>query len=206
MAMTCRTRLICRFPPGQAMALLVAGGDVQRGGAVPGREAGRGGEAGDVSDVADESGRTTGSDAVQLLQTATGLGEQLDQLHVGRFDLLVDAGHLGNEFRGESTLGAPHEVARTHGVEQGAGLGGGQRPFGSAGHQLEEQPVHAVDGLGAGAAQFIAAVGHEPDGGGDVIGADWAQAGGPQCGDRHRMRVHGVGLAAVAGGQYPNLG
>jgi hypothetical protein len=48
--------------PGEAVALLVAGGGVDRGGAVPGREVPGDGEAGNVGDVADEAGGAGGSD------------------------------------------------------------------------------------------------------------------------------------------------
>src|SRR5205814_8261371 len=48
---------------GQAVALLVAGGGVQRCGAVPGREVAAAGEAGDVGDVAEQPGRAGRADA-----------------------------------------------------------------------------------------------------------------------------------------------
>jgi hypothetical protein len=49
---------------GQAVTLLVAGGGVERCGAVPGCEVCAAGEAADVGDVAEQSGCAGGADAV----------------------------------------------------------------------------------------------------------------------------------------------
>ena len=52
--------------PRQPVSDLVAGGRVDRCGAVPGREVVAVGEAGDVADLDEQPGRTGGSDAGQV--------------------------------------------------------------------------------------------------------------------------------------------
>jgi hypothetical protein len=110
--------------PGQAVALLVAGGGVQGCGAVPGGEVPAAGEAADVTDVADQPGGTGRADAVQLLQAATAGRDQLGQLLADEF---------GDQFRGQAAAGATDEVTWADGGEQGAGLVGAQELLSSAG-------------------------------------------------------------------------
>src|SRR6185503_5435428 len=98
--------------PGQAVALLVAGGGVQGCGAVPGGEVAAAGEAADVADVADQAGRAGRADAVQFLQTAAGGLDETGQLLARRLDLLVDADEFGDQFRSEPPAGATDEVTR----------------------------------------------------------------------------------------------
>ena len=85
--------------PGQAVALLVAGGRVDRGGAVPGGEVPGGAEPADVADVAEQPGRAGRADAVEFAQGAAGRGDELVQLLVRGPDLRVDDGQLLDEFR-----------------------------------------------------------------------------------------------------------
>jgi hypothetical protein len=51
---------------------------------------GAAGEAGDVADVAEQAGGAGRADAVQVLQSAAGAGDQVGQFLIGDFDLLVD--------------------------------------------------------------------------------------------------------------------
>jgi hypothetical protein len=62
--------------PGEAVPLLLSGGGVQWCGAVPGREVPAGGEAGDVSDVAEQPGGAGRPDAVAVEQLAAGGGDE----------------------------------------------------------------------------------------------------------------------------------
>jgi len=75
---------------GEPVAALLAGGGVQRRGAVPGREVPAAGEAGDVIDVAEQPGRAGRADAVQRLDLAAGNLDQLGELPVRRLDLRID--------------------------------------------------------------------------------------------------------------------
>lgn len=66
--------------PGQAVTFLVAGGRLDRGGAVAGGEVRGGAEPGDVadvSDVSDQAGRAGRADPVELAQRAAGRGDEL---------------------------------------------------------------------------------------------------------------------------------
>ena len=60
------------------------------------------------------------------------------------------------------------------GPQKVAGLAAGQELLGSAGDQLEQQHVDAADDLGAGPAQFVAAVDQQPQRDGDIVGRDLA--------------------------------
>jgi hypothetical protein len=55
--------------------------------------------------------------------------------------------------------GLGHDVdRRRYGPQQVAGLPAGQVLLRSAGNELEQQPVDAAEDLGAGPAEFVAAV------------------------------------------------
>jgi hypothetical protein len=110
------------------------------------------------------------------LQPAAGGGDQLGQLRVGRFDLLVDDREFGDQFGGELPAGAPDDVAGADRGQQCAGLWGGQELLRPARHQLEQQPVQPVDGVGAGPAEAVAAVDQKPQRDGGVIDDDLSQS------------------------------
>src|SRR6188472_2972628 len=78
---------------------MVTGAGVDGCGAGPGREVVVVGEAGDVADFDEQSGRTRGADAVQAGQARAGRGEPLSQLLVrgllARIDPLEVADQLG---------------------------------------------------------------------------------------------------------------
>ena len=120
------------------------------------------GEAADVGDVADQSRGAGRADPVELQQVTARCRDQFGQLLVGRLDLLVNDGEFGDQLRGELPAGAPDDVTRSDGVEQGTGLWRGQEFLGAAGEQFQQQAVQAVDQLGAGSAQGVAAVDQQP--------------------------------------------
>ena len=108
------------------MALLLAGGGVQRCGAVPGREVVPAGEPVDVADVGQQPGRAGGADAVQFEQRGVlGSDEGLD-LFLAGLDLAVDAFQLGDQLGGEPPAGLAGDVTRPGGRDQGTGLRRGQ--------------------------------------------------------------------------------
>jgi len=74
------------------------------------------------------------------------------------------------------------------------------------GDQLEQQPVDAVEGLGANAAEFVAAVHHQAQRDARVISDDAAQARTTQASHRDAVRVHRVGFAALPGIEHPHPG
>jgi hypothetical protein len=173
MAMMCRTRLMRRLPAsGEAVALLVAGGGVQGRGAVPGGEVAGCGEAGDV---ADEAGRAGGSDPVEPAQCAAGRVGQFGELRVGGFDLFVDGDEFGDQLGSQLAPSTSDDVAWADSVEQSSGLGCGKERLGSAGQQLQQEFVDAVDGFGAGAAEPVATVDEKSQRHGGVVGGDRPQ-------------------------------
>jgi hypothetical protein len=66
--------------------------------------------------------------------------------------------------------------------------------------------MEPVEGPGALTDQVVAAVRQQPQDGRVVLEADLAKARGPKGGHRHRDRVVGIALAAVAGRQQPHPG
>jgi hypothetical protein len=102
----------------------VAGGHLDRGGAVVGGEPVPGGEPGGVVDVADDQGGDDRADAEDLGQTgATGL-DRLSEPQPGLAELGVEVAQVGQELGGDLVTGQPGAVSR---------LGPGQQPFGLGG-------------------------------------------------------------------------
>jgi len=119
-------------------------------------------EAVDVTDVADEAGGAGRADAVEVLQAAAGRFDEFGEFLVRRFDLLVHGDQVADQLGREPAPGAPDEVAGPDGVEQGAGLVGGQELLRPAGQQLEQEFVDAVEQVGAGVSEAVAAVDQQP--------------------------------------------
>ncbi|RZU76001.1 hypothetical protein EV384_4594 [Micromonospora kangleipakensis] len=132
------------------MAALVAGGRLERGGAVPGREVRGGVEPADVADVADQAGCPGRANAVQVGQGAAVRGDELTQLLVRRPDLGVDRGQFLDEFAGQIVTGLGDDAVRwRRGAQQVAGLATGEELLRSARDEFEQQVMDAADGLGA---------------------------------------------------------
>jgi hypothetical protein len=111
--------------------------------------------------------------AIELLQAAASGLDELGQLCVGGFDLLVDGGEFGDQLRGELAAGASDDVTgRT--VLSSAGLRGGQELLRPAGHQFQQQVMQSADGLGTGLAQAVTAVDQQPQCDRGVIDNDLA--------------------------------
>lgn len=150
--------------------------------AVPGREVAAAGEAVNIADVAYEAGGAGGTDAGELPQVAARGIDQVGELLVGGLDLLVEGGQFGDQFGGELPAGAPDDVAGSDGSQQSTGLGSGQILLRAAWYQFQQQGVEAVDGVGAGLANQVAAVDEQSQRDGGIVGGDLsagpAQAGG----------------------------
>jgi hypothetical protein len=118
---------------GESVAALVAGGCLERGGAVPRREVRRGAEPLDITDVADEPGGAGRADPVQVGQGAAVRADQLAQLLVRCPDLGVDRGQLLDELTGEIVAGASDDAGRWRRcAQQVTGLAAGEEFLGSA--------------------------------------------------------------------------
>jgi len=74
--------------PREPVALLLAGGGAGGRGAVPPGEVAAVNETGNVTDVAEQPGSAGRSDAMEVLQAAAGIGDQLGQPGAGRLDFL----------------------------------------------------------------------------------------------------------------------
>ena len=116
-------RLPARREP---VAVIVAGGRVERGGAVPGGEVGAAGEPVNVADVTEQAGCAGRADAGQLHQPAAGAVDQFREFLLRDFDLLVDDDDFVDQLGGQPAAGLADHVARPHGVEHSARVVGGQ--------------------------------------------------------------------------------
>jgi hypothetical protein len=121
--------------------VLVAAGGIKGRGAVPGREPALVGEAGDVSDVAQQPCRAGGADTVQVGQGAAGGSHEIFEFGVGGLDALAGPGELGDQLGGVPSAGLAGDVARADGGQQLPGLRRGQELLRPAREQLQQQPV-----------------------------------------------------------------
>jgi len=135
---------------------------------------------------------------------AAGRFDKLSELRVGRLDLLVDHGDLGDQLRGQLPAGASDDVAWSHGVKQGSGLRRGQELLRPARHELQQELVQPVEYLGAGPAQTVTAVDEQLQRDRGVIDGDLPQTGRSQGGDSHAVGVGRVGLASLVGVEQPD--
>jgi hypothetical protein len=164
------------------------------------------GEAVDVADVADEAGGSGRADAVEVLQATAGGVDELGQLLVRRFDLLVYLDELADQLRGQPASGAPDEIARPDRVQHSACLICRQELLRAPGKQLEQQFVDAVEQVGPGVSEAVAPVDQQPQGDRCIIGCNRAQTLGAQRRHRHAVRVDRVALAALTGGEHSRPG
>jgi hypothetical protein len=102
--------------------------------------------------------------------------------------------------------GPPGDVPGADGGQQRLGLRGGEEPWCTGRNQFQQQPVQPVDGAGAGAGEFIAAVGQQPQRDQFTVDGDLGQTRSADGDDGDGVRVSGVGLTAVAGGEHPSAG
>lgn len=132
------------------MSLLLTGGRIQQCGAVPGREPVPVPEAVDVSDIGEQPGRAGRSDSVQICQGGTAVGDELAQFFACGFDSAVDGFQLADQFHDQAAPDLACGVAGFDGRDQLSGLGGRQKLLCSTRQKFQQQPVQAVDGVGAG--------------------------------------------------------
>ena len=138
-----------------------------------------------------------------LEQRAAGRLDKPGQLLARNLDLPVEPVELGDEFRGQLAAGLAHHVTRTHGCEERLGLRRGQERLRPTRDQLDQQPVQPVHRQRPRGAELVTPVGQQPQRHGGVIHHHLAQARGAQRHHRDRVRVGGVGLAALPGGEHP---
>jgi len=141
---------------------------------------------------------------VQLEQRAAGGLDQVAELGGRGLDPLVDPLQLRDQFRGQLAAGLAHQVTRTDGGQQGFGLGRGQERLGPARDQFDQQPVQPVDREGAGGSELVTSVHQQPQRDCRAIDLHGAKTWRAQRDQRDRVRVGGVGLAALPGGEHPS--
>ena len=108
----------------QPVHLPVAGGHLDRRGAVVGGEPVPAGEPGHVADVADHGGGDDRADPEDLGEGRAAGPDRHRQLLPGLAQLGVDAAQVGGELRGQLQAGLPHRAARLGLVQDRSGLGG----------------------------------------------------------------------------------
>ncbi|MBF6332208.1 hypothetical protein [Nocardia transvalensis] len=84
--------------------------------------------------------------------------------------------------------------------DQTTGLPGRQESLGASGDQFKQFPGAGGEGVGAGVAEAVAAVGEQPERDQFRIDGDPSQVRGVQGRQCDRVSVDGVGFAAVSGG------
>lgn len=144
--------------PGKTVSLLLSRGRVQGGGAVPGREPIPVPEPVDITDIGEKSCGAGGSDAVQVHQGGSAVGDQLPQFGVRGLDLAVDALEVRRSTRPSAAWRVLPTGSRGLIVATSARACIADRNFGSTREKLEQQSVQAVDCLSAGPAEFVASV------------------------------------------------
>ena len=203
----CSTRLICRLPARDSRWRTWSPEEASIG-AVPFQEAKCAlvGEPGHVTDLDQQPGGAGGTDPVQGGQRGAGGLEQFVQFLVGGLLALVDAFQVADQLGGDPAAGLARGIAGTDPGQQGLGLGRGQVLLRTAGDELQQQLVQLGDHAGVVLAQGPPPVSQDPQHRELLVIDDRAQASHPGGGQRDRVRVGGIGLAALPGGEHPGAG
>jgi hypothetical protein len=202
--MVCRTRLICRFPARERRCRTWSPDEASIG-AVPFQNAKWALVGNRVMSPTSTSSRAApvGAYAAQVEQAGVGGPEQLGEFLVGGLLAGVDPLEVSDEFGGDAAPGLPDDVAGTHLGQQCLGLHRGQVSLRPAGNQLEQQLVQLGGLAGVLLTERAAAVDQDPQHLQLFVGHHRSQPGHPGPDECDRVRVGGVGLAALPGGEHP---
>jgi NAD(P)-dependent dehydrogenase (short-subunit alcohol dehydrogenase family) len=192
--------------PRQPVPDLVTGGGIDRRGAIPGGEVRLSREPGHLTDPGQQPGSAGGADPVQIGQGGAGGGEQHIEFLVRLLLALVDAFQVADQLGGDPAAGFARGIAGADPGEQRFGLGRGQVLLGPAGDELEQQLMQLGDHPGVVFTQRPAAVGQDPQHGQLLVTGHRAKTGHAGRGERDGVRIGGVGLAALPGGEHPGPG
>jgi hypothetical protein len=139
-------------------------------------------------------------------QSHLGLGHRGFEARLHLSDPLLQLADVDDQVSGQVPAGDRRNTGRSNLIEQRGGALGGEVSPGSAGDQVDQQRVQAVDGLGAGGDQVLARLGQQVQHHRLVLDPHLSQLRGALGGDRHRDRVGSIALAAVADRQHPHPG
>jgi len=87
--------------------------------------------------------------------------------------------------------------------QQGACLGRGQELLRPTRQEFQQESVQPVHGVGARGAELVPAIHQQPKRDQVVVGGDLPQRRGAQRDNGDGVRIGGVGLAALPGGEHP---
>ena len=118
----------------------------------------------------------------------------------------VDPLEVADQLGGDPAAGLAGDVAGPDLGQQRLGLGGGQVLLRPAGDQLQQQLVQLGDHPGVVLAQGAAPVDQDPQHRQLLVVDHRPQPGHPGADQRDGVRVGGVGLAALPGGEDPRPG
>ncbi len=173
-------------------------------GAVPFQEAKwPGGEAADVTDVADEAGRAGGSDAVEVCSPLPVAVDEFVSCLLAVLIFLSMRGEFGDQLGGQPPAGAPDDVAGPDRVEQGRAWAADRNFFAPPGMSSSSSLCMPVDGLGAVPAQPSRRSTNSRSATVVSSTATWRKPLLRNAATRHRVRVDGIGFAALAGVEHP---
>jgi hypothetical protein len=153
--------------------------------------------------------------AIRLGDLLVGLGEVHGRRQLGHRERLARGRHLGvppagvvllevgDQLGREPAAGLADQVAWPYPCQQRLGLSRGEVLLRPTGQELEQQGVQLGHLAGVVVTECAAAVGQHPQHRELVVGDHWTQPGHPGPDQRHRMRVRGVGLATLPGGEHP---
>ena len=133
-------------------------------------------------------------------------GDEFGELLVGGLLALVDPLEVGDQLRGDPTAGLAGGVAGSDLGQQCLGLAGGEVLLRPARDQLQQQLVQLGDHPGVVLTERAAAVDQDPQHGELFVVDHRPQPGHPGADQRDRVRVGGVGLAALPGREHPGPG
>ena len=115
----------------------------------------------------------------------------------------VDPLEVGHQLGRDPLAGLADRVARADPGQQGPGLGGGEVLLRATGQHFQQDPVQLADLAGVLLADRAAPVDQQLQHLELLVGDDRAQPGHPGADQRDRVRVGGVGLAALPGREHP---
>ena len=133
-------------------------------------------------------------------------GHEDFELGGGLLHLGLDRDELGELFGGDPSSGLPGQVPGSDGGEHAFGLSGGDVLLRLPGKEFRKQGLEPVDGLYPTPGEGFAAFDEHPEHLELRVDGQDPQVLGPDRGDRDRVRVVGVGLAAVPGVEQPGSG